>query len=154
MLALARFCMAFSTAFVGPSSTAVPLQLRLVPNTIGTTFGMWLRTRRHSSRIFCSQKNCLQRYQRFWLSLFMCTITGARSGFRHYFTGLRQSPRYIFWPWSRPRFISRCLSTSQRYSLLQFLPRFLTITHNHRDRQFQFCEYAADADRDSLALRY
>lgn len=38
--------------------------------------------------------------------------------------------------------------------LLQFPPRSLMIIQNCRDHRFQFCEYAVDADRDSLVLRY
>ena len=50
ILALARLVMAFVTAFYNPSAP-MPIQFRLVPNSVGTTFGMWLRTLRGVSLI-------------------------------------------------------------------------------------------------------
>ena len=53
MLASGRLVMAFVTAFVKPSSP-MPLQFRLIPNSIGTAFGMSLV---RDSRTFFAQRS-------------------------------------------------------------------------------------------------
>jgi len=113
ILAVTRLVMGLVTAFVHSPGIATNLQFKLIPNTIGTVFGMWLRTLVDTEL----QNILLTENSHAELSVFLVVVwytyrNKGTSSFQHYFAGLWRRPRYISWLWSPHRYTSRCLSGS------------------------------------------
>ena len=144
LLALARLVMAFVTAFYNPSAP-MPIQFRLVPNSVGTTFGMWLRTLRDVSLIM----NPYIELSAFLVIVFYTYRNKRSLKFSGLvFTVVTESTVYFLAMVAAQIYVQISYNLIKVWSLSRPLLRFVIITHDHRDHNFRFCEYAVDTEDD------